>query len=96
MRRIYDDDLQLIMRHDTEDRLATTCFRGRHVYRAGNFFEWESVHQMVSNHEVKQQFLDDIRRRLPTTGRDNVFTGICRKPIGWVTTALVPPADTNS
>lgn len=52
---------RIIVRRDTEDRLLTTCFRGRHRRLAGNFRLFRNAHDVFDNVLIRRAFEKQIR-----------------------------------
>src|SRR3989344_8566249 len=49
------EPLQVIMRQPTHERLRSTCFRGAHIQKAGNFFRWETLAALIRELKVDIQ-----------------------------------------
>jgi hypothetical protein len=76
----------LIVRYATEERLATTCFRGKTKNLAGNFFRWENVGELFREQIVIDAFLKEIETALTD---DSLSNSVCIEfgaPIGWTGT----------
>lgn len=81
--------LKLIMRQEAKNRLASTCFRGKSVVKAGNFLRWASIEEMLEDSEVLRMFVIELAKEIkgkPQQGTIGIQV-ICRDFIGWASTA---------
>ncbi|PJA47106.1 hypothetical protein CO172_03075 [Candidatus Uhrbacteria bacterium CG_4_9_14_3_um_filter_36_7] len=93
--------LVIIVSQQTEERLGGTCFRGKCVRKAGNFFRWESLHELFDRHDRLIDFLaataqeravlvDDEQGGGPGTNRYTVDKFSCTfengGDVGWEST----------
>lgn len=81
--------LKLIMRKETRDRLAQTCFRGKDAVCAGNFLRWASIEEMLEDPEVLRLLVIELAKEIkgkPQEGTLGIEV-VCRKFIGWASTA---------
>ncbi len=84
----------LIFPRPTRERLATTCFRGRNVCRAGNFFAWERFEALF--HDLRDDIIDSARETIREDGNFLVMNPgakLCdsfeieyETPVGWEST----------
>lgn len=87
-------ELAIIARHQTEDRLAATCFRGRDKKLAGNFSCYDSVDAVFADPLVFKQFVgaveSDVTENMFQT---NSITINHTENIGWESTDLLDDYD---
>ncbi len=85
--------LRLILPAHDRERLSGTCFRGRHVAEAGNFFRWSSFRDMVADELFTDLFGDVLTDMVEENvgslakGFGEPLTLPCAEPVGW-TSAL--------
>jgi len=83
----------VIVRRATEKRLSKTCFRGRSLKRAGNFFLWSVVGELLRDPFIK----DELMRELCDIFAEETFKeyeSVTKSfvidygsPVGWSSTA---------
>ena len=77
----------IIVRMNTEDRLATKCFRGTSLRRAGNFSRWESAESLFQDEIVLRHLLaefDELWQK-QDFGTHSVAIELST-PVGWEST----------
>lgn len=84
--------MRLTVRKDVENRLKTTCFRGKDQRLAGNFTLWTSFEEMLDDQAFRRCFLPELEmaiRRREKTGmpeRNERMCIRCEKIVGWTST----------
>jgi hypothetical protein len=73
----------VIVRHDTESRLAKTCFRGPHLKVAGNFSSWANCGELFKNRFIVSELVNDAREALRVNERTNSVTIALENLCGW-------------
>jgi hypothetical protein len=82
----------VVVRPGVEERLNTTCFRGREVWRAGNFFRWFCAFRLFEDKtftELLREALEDIVNATKDEYRHlfrRYLTVRCPWPVGWAST----------
>lgn len=56
------ENITLVMRQKTVERLRGTCFRGMHLARAGNFFRFGSFQELLSH--LRDDVDDEVREAI--------------------------------
>jgi hypothetical protein len=80
----------IIVRHTTEERLRTTCFRGTSLNRAGNFSRWDSAEDLFRDGVVLTQVLAELDGAWED--RDFGTHSLCVKHplfVGWESTDVL-------
>jgi hypothetical protein len=86
--------LAILMREEAKQRLATKCFRGQLVEKAGNFRHWECVEEVFSHDHMRTRFTEQIVARVIDGSANPVAVTIeCVDPIGWESTIPVNKID---
>lgn len=84
--------LSIIVRGETERRLASRCFRPHPEPKAGRFSNWRKIEHLFQNERVKRKFVDEIERCWrdeEISERSSTFSAQvqCDEHIGWSSTA---------
>lgn len=105
MHRIYDEKglkslslhssavlvpFTLVLRPEDARHLATTCFRGPSVRRAGNFMTWVNIQDMLKDPIVHLELVEEVLEVIQeliterkTALHAHTFTVIHDRQIGW-------------
>jgi hypothetical protein len=73
----------IVVRQQTQDRLATKCFRGKPANRAGNFLRWQNAHELFESEFVTQSILADVSEAYAKKSRTNSVCIDFGSHIGW-------------
>jgi hypothetical protein len=81
---IEDKQVVIIVRQRTEERLMSTCFRGRDKNLAGNFIDWDNAWSFFrQQHWAIEQLIDDVRETISLKSRTNSVCMEAPYPVGW-------------
>lgn len=89
-------NFKIIVRNETERRLAGTCFRGTPCRCAGNFFYWRSAFELFSDPDFLSTFLDEVGElyALREFGTSS-FTVNMGNSVGWASTGDLSKFNTD-
>lgn len=81
--------VDIVTRYHTKERLASTCFRGVDVKKAGNFSRWNCIEKVLEDANVLEELLNDLneacRDRNIGTSSLNIE---CPEFVGWESTDM--------
>jgi hypothetical protein len=77
----------IVVRKHVEERLANRCFRGRHIRRAGNFFEYSSANGLFAVKHIFDEFVKEVVKRWEAQELDTRAVTIeSASDVGWEST----------
>jgi len=85
--KIETNNVYIVVRRQTKERLAKTCFRGTDKPLAGNFSIWNDIYDLFANPTVIQDFIHDADEavREQSWGTNSVSIKL-DSPVGWAGT----------
>lgn len=79
--------IAIIVRENAKTRLATKCFRGRLIEKAGNFRHWENAEEVFGHDSIRAKFTEQVSAHVLGGNVNPAVLSIdCSDPIGWEST----------
>ncbi len=76
----------IIMSRNNEQRLMTTCFRGRGRRLAGNFFDWGSASELFNDNRVSSLIVGEVENAIHNRTYNLLATLDMKQFVGWSST----------
>ncbi|MDQ5969063.1 MAG: hypothetical protein QG579_220 [Patescibacteria group bacterium] len=89
IRKLLRSDIlvDIVTRYHTKERLASTCFRGADVRKAGNFSRWDCIEKVLEDASVLEELLDDLNEACLDRNLGTSSLNIeCPEIVGWEST----------